>query len=74
MNTEEAWEEIESFRSLFWLLRDERGVYARWQELVRVHAVKGKAGLMTPELLHPCCVTELRICSRLMTGTSCGIR
>lgn len=42
MGTEEAHAELIAMKRLFRLLRDERGVYSEWEQLVRQFEVKGK--------------------------------
>jgi predicted nucleic acid-binding protein len=39
---EQATKELSQIRELFALLRDERTIYAHWQQLVSQHAVRGK--------------------------------
>ena len=42
MDAVQAERSIEAFAEEFRLLRDERGIYTRWRELVLTHAVQGK--------------------------------
>jgi len=42
MSPVDAHSELESIKSLFRLLRDERGIYAIWAQLVLTNSVKGK--------------------------------
>jgi predicted nucleic acid-binding protein len=42
MSPAEAHAEITTIQRLFRLLRDERGVYSIWEQLVSTHGVKGK--------------------------------
>lgn len=42
MQTAKASQAVTEWATVFRLLRDERGVFGRWQDLVTVHDVKGK--------------------------------